>query len=92
MHSDISNFNQSSTKNANIQRRQTIGTAHARPHLTPLKQLKAKFWPARQSHNIDIKEHEQMPMINKKQTKTIQRSFSTGERNHPNMANDNLNE
>jgi hypothetical protein len=83
MRSNIPRFNQSSTENSSDQRRQTIATAHGRSHLTPLKQLQEKFRPARQSHNIAIDEHEQMPMIDKKQTKTVQRSFSTRERTHP---------
>ena len=80
MHSNIPDSNQSSTKNSSIQRRQTIATAHGRSHLTPLKQIQEKFWPNRHSHNVDIDEHEQIPMIDPKQTTTIQRSFSTRER------------
>ncbi len=85
------NFNQSSMKNQSVQRRQTVDTAQVRQHLTPLKQLQAKFWPARQSHNIGSTDHEQMPMINVKQTKTIQQPSSARERNS-NITNDSLNE
>jgi hypothetical protein len=81
VHSNTRNINQSSrTKNSSIQRRQTIGTAHGRSHLTPLKQIQEKFWPSRQSNNVNINEHEQIPMIDQKKTNTIQRSFSTNEK------------
>ncbi len=94
--------NQSSKKNKSLRRRQTIGTSQARQyasrgqHQTALKQLQSMFWPARQTHNTNVNnnqlnEHEQVPMITKKQTTTVQRSSSTRERNQ-NINNDNLNE
>ncbi len=96
-------MDQSTRKNQSLRRRQTIDTAQTRQYAsrrqnqTPLKQMQAKFWPARHSHHTNIinnnqsNEHEEMPMITEKQTATVQRSSSARERNQ-NTINDKLNE
>jgi hypothetical protein len=91
-------LDRSTIKNEKLRRRETIDTAQARQyashqqHQTPLKQLQAIFWPARHTdhtiNNNQLKEHEQMPMITKNQTTTVQRSSSAREKNQ----NENVNE
>lgn len=81
---DTPSLNRSSTKNKGLRRRQTIGGTQPRRytshHRTPFKQLQAKFRPSKQSPSAVHHDLEQMPMMDGKQMKTVQRSASVREK------------